>query len=91
VNEELEIPEEQAPEPVRETIAERFPEAAIPRYDEVRDGQRAVRAYHVRLRFEARRYKLVIAPTGVLLQTLLEVPADVEVPVAWPMDSPSRQ
>jgi hypothetical protein len=81
VNEELEIPEESVPEPIRETIAERFPGAAIPRYDEVRDGQRTVRAYHVRLRLETRAYKLVIGPDGQLLQALLEVPAEVEVPV----------
>lgn len=87
VNEELQISEERAPEAVRETIAERFPGAALPRYDEVRDSQRAVRAYHVRLRLETRRYKLVIAPDGVLLQTLLEVPAEVEVPVEPPVVS----
>jgi hypothetical protein len=84
VNEELQIPEERAPESVREIIAERFPGAAVPRYDEVRDGQRAVRAYHVRLRHGARDYKLVIAPDGVLLQALLEVDAEVVVPVEVP-------
>ena len=84
VNEELEVPEEAAPEPVRETVAERFPGAGVAEYEEVRDGLRAVRAYHVRLMVGTQRWKLVVAPDGVVLQGLLEVDAKVAVPVDLP-------
>jgi hypothetical protein len=84
ITEELEIPEDRVPASVRETIAERIPNAVLPRYDEVRDGQGEVRAYHVRLRLETHRYKLVLSREGSLLQALLEIPAAVEVPVSPP-------
>ncbi|MDG2149979.1 MAG: hypothetical protein P8N09_10690 [Planctomycetota bacterium] len=84
VSEELEIPEDQVPASVRETIAERISNAALPRYDEVRDGLGEVRAYHVRLRLKTHRYKLVLSREGTMLQALLEIPAAVEVPVAPP-------
>ncbi len=81
LSEEMEIPVEKTPSPVLETITERFPNATDPRYSEVRDVNRTIRSYHVRLRLDERQYKLQLYPNGVLINTRILVNAQVEVPV----------
>ena len=79
--EEIQVPMNTVPGPVRETVRREWPDAVIRAWEEIRDGKRNVLEYHVKLERNGRRYKLMIAPDGRLGTVVREVPAEVEVPV----------
>jgi len=82
--ETLEIPAEKAPIAVRETVQERFPDAADPGFESLRDGQGQVKEYQVTLRLGDRTYRLSLSPEGQLARVWRELTAEVEVPVPLP-------
>jgi hypothetical protein len=53
----------------------------VDKYEEIRDAERELVEYHVKLTAEGKRYKLRVSPGGEVLGVAREVPAEIEVPV----------
>ena len=81
VEEALELALEDAPETVRELVAERFPGGENPRWAKVRDGAGQLTAYHVRFQLDAQIYRVSLAPDGRILGLWRQLPATVDLPL----------
>ncbi len=80
VSEEIQIPIEAVPTAVKASVAALLPEGEVTGWEEIRDGARRLTAYHVKVRWEGRRYKVDLTPAGGLNVLIVELPAELEVP-----------
>jgi len=80
-SEEVEVRAEDVPEAVRAAVAARFPGVPVRKYEEIRDGARQLREYHVKLDAGGQRHKVILSTSGAVKADFLEVVAEVEVPV----------
>ena len=69
------------PQPVQETVVEKYPNGAVNAWEVILDGDGATVEYHVKLTEGAKHYKLILLPNGYLESAYLEVEAEIEVPV----------
>jgi hypothetical protein len=77
--EELEVGEDRVPDPVREAARNALSEAVVDKWEEIRDGSRTLQEYHVKMSRAGQRFKVRVDPSGNLLGTLREIPAEIEV------------
>ncbi len=80
-SEEVEILRTNVPESVRIAIREGYPEGRVTKYEEIRDGSRALVEYHVKVRMGGMAYKVLVSPEGEHLGTFREIESEIEVPV----------
>lgn len=76
---EFEIALASAPRSVLDAAQRAVPGGELTSVEEVREGERV--AFHVKLRKDGIRYKLIFTPAGELERKLRELAAEVEVPV----------
>jgi len=80
-SEELQVGAEQVPDAVRATVRALHPSGTVTQYEEIRDGERALVEYHVKLREGERKLKVLLSPAGRHLATYREIEAEIEVPI----------
>lgn len=78
-SEEIQIPVNKVPDLVRAGAAAAVPDARPTAWEEIRDGQRNLVEYHVKMATGNRKWKVALMPTGKLLGVWREVPAEIEV------------
>jgi hypothetical protein len=83
-SEEIEVEKAAVPEAVASAIAKAFPEGTVSQWEEIHDGERALVEYHVKLGSGGRSYKVRVSPAGAIEGAVLEVVAELEVPVELP-------
>ena len=79
--EENEVAASAVPEAVRRTVEATFPGAQVSKWEEIRDGSRKLVEYHVKLVAGGRQVKAMITQAGAVTGAVLEVPAEIEVPI----------
>lgn len=80
-SEEVEIPASKVPEAVRLAITRRYPQSRVTKYEEIRDGKRALVEYHVKLVRDGMAYKVMLGRAGEHLGAFREIVSEIEVPV----------
>lgn len=83
-SEEIEVGEEAVPDAVREIVAKTWPDSVPDSFEEIKDGDRKLVEYHVKIQADNKNFKVTISPAGKLLRMVREVPAEIEVPVPLP-------
>jgi Putative beta-lactamase-inhibitor-like, PepSY-like len=79
-SEELEVRADAVPAEVRSAVDQRFPDGIVDKYEEIRDGSRQLREYHVKVDVDGRRHKLILSTSGKVTGDYLELQAELEVP-----------
>lgn len=80
-SEEIEVTTANVPALIQDRIEERFPNGNVTAWEEVRDGDRELVEYHVKVAASGKNYKAVVSLAGVVEKVLREIVAEVEVPV----------
>ena len=80
-SEEVEILRTNVPESVRIAIRDGYPEGRVTKYEEIRDGNRELVEYHVKVRQGGIAYKVLVSPEGEHIGTFREIESEIEVPV----------
>ena len=80
-SEEVEVAGTAVPEVVRTTAMDARSGAMVTKWEEIRDGDRRVFEYHVKMTSGGKNWKVMVAPSGTLLAIYREIPAEIEVPV----------
>jgi len=78
---EIAIDRSQAPPTILRAADQAAPGGEITSVEKILNADDELLEYHVKKKVDGRRYKILIAPDGRLLQTFREVPAEIEVPV----------
>ena len=81
-SEEIQVAVDKVPVAVQAAIAEVYSDAKVSKWEEIRDGNRALIEYHVKLESGGRKYKAVVTTGGVFVEAFHEILAEVEVPAA---------
>ncbi|MFV1959552.1 MAG: PepSY-like domain-containing protein [Planctomycetota bacterium] len=81
-SEENEVGESEVPEAVRAAIKAAFADGQATKWEEIRDEERQLVEYHVKLTRGGRKIKAMVTTKGVLRGAVLEVPAEIEVPIS---------
>jgi hypothetical protein len=79
--EEIQVGVTKVPEAVQAAVRAAYPGGQATKWEEIRNSQREVYEYHVKLTQGGNKYKLMIARDGKHLSTHREVPAEIEVKV----------
>ena len=79
--EENQVAASAVPEVARKAVATAFAGADVRKWEEIRDGGRNLVEYHVKLDHEGRRIKAMVSTAGQVTGAVLEVPAEIEVPI----------
>ena len=77
--EELQVPSGRVPQLVRATVKQRFPEARVDKWEEIRGPDRSLVEYHVKASWGGDHFKLVVSTDGRLGAVYREIPAEIEV------------
>jgi hypothetical protein len=78
--EEVQVREHTVPEAVRETARAALAGARVTKWEEIRDMDRKLIEYHVKMASGGMNYKVLIALDGKLINIYREIPAELEVP-----------
>ncbi|MFQ5505373.1 MAG: PepSY-like domain-containing protein [Planctomycetota bacterium] len=81
-SEELQVPRNRVPRVVRAAIDSRYPDGEVTSWEEIRDGNRELNEYHVKVERSGKHYKVILSAEGLVTRILREVPAEFEVPVS---------
>ena len=79
---EIEVLEQDVPRSIRKIAGAALPGAEATKFEEIREADRRLIEYHVKLSRDGKRYKLILARAGEFRSLLREIPAEVEVPAA---------
>lgn len=82
--EENQIAASNVPETVRAAVTAAFPSGEVAKWEEIRDGKRTLVEYHVKLADKGRKVKAAVSTAGSVTRAVLEVPAEIEVPIPVP-------
>ena len=80
-SEEVEVRPAQVPAAVRDAVRALYPAGTVSKYEEIRDSERVLEEYHVKLTEDGRNHKLLLSTGGALLGDFLELVSEIEVPV----------
>ena len=80
-SEEVQVTAAKVPAAVKSAIQSRWPRATVKKWEEIRDSERMVREYHVKLRQGDRHLKVAVSTAGVVRAAWREMPAEIEVPL----------
>lgn len=78
--EEVEVDASAVPEPVKAAIQTAYPEGTVDKWEEIRNDEREVVEYHVKLTEAGRKVKVTVSKEGVIQGAVFEIPAEIEVP-----------
>jgi len=78
-SEEIEVDGSDVPANVREAVSQRMP-GQVTKYEEIRDGERRLVEYHVKVQSNDMNWKIRVSTGGKVVGIVREVPAEIEVP-----------
>lgn len=79
-SEEIQVPENEVPGVVKAAVAAAYPKGSEPTFEEIRNDERNLVEYHVKLSAGGRKHKVMVSPGGTIKGAVLELEAEIEVP-----------
>ncbi|MCA9317615.1 MAG: hypothetical protein KDB73_19175 [Planctomycetes bacterium] len=80
-SEENQVPADKVPASVKDGVMAKFPGCTINAYEEIRNDERQLVEWHVKLVREGHHVKVMVALNGAVKAAVLEIPAEIEVPI----------
>lgn len=79
-SEEVTVAADKVPDAVKQSIAQLMPTGKVTAWEEIRNGERELTAYHVKVAADGKNWKLALSTAGAYQYSVIEVPAEIEVP-----------
>ncbi len=80
-SEEVEVLADRVPAVVLDTLRTVYPTCSVTKYEEIRDGNRVLVEYHIKVEVEGLAYKVLLSPAGEHLGAFREIVSEIEVPI----------
>lgn len=81
-SEENEVRADAVPQAVKDAVMSTFANCQVTAWEEIKDGDRALVEYHVKLEHDGRNVKAMVSTGGAVTGAVLEIPAEIEVPIS---------
>jgi hypothetical protein len=83
-SEEISVAADKVAPAVRAAVAKALPQGTVTAWEEIRNADRALIEYHVKVDNAGKHWKVMLSTSGAITGSVLEIPAEIEVPTPLP-------